>query len=306
MTHTHDLCGSHVLCAIGLLAGGCASASAPAQLEPEPHTTSSDSPRTSVEAPRAEEPPDEAVTPSGPTAIGSAAEEGAPPRCEDSARVERAVSLALERVRTEGVEAALLADCDPASARCGAASVDPFEPRARCVVEVLLGDGRHEVRITPSARTGAPVEIEVWVDARARETGFVDVASTRWALSADARVLVRGVPRTTSHTHGGDPAHIGWATYRITHRGTRALPIRLVRVEWIDTDRVEDVSPGASLSVVSLPPGASTEVEVSFTAQPAYATYHGHFETRAVFEIGDETLDATVEHHVIRREPLRE
>jgi hypothetical protein len=302
MTRTNDAQRRLGLSVVGLLVCGCASTGTPAQIEPEPPTTSTDSSRTSVESPRV--PPLESVAPSEPTVIGSGAEEGAPPSCEDTTRVQRAVTVALERARAEGVEAALIADCDPAAARCGGQRDDSMEPEARCAVQLQVGDGRHEVRITPAARTGAPIDLEVWVDAQAREAGFFHVAATQWAVSTVRRVFVRGVPRTRSHTHGGDPAQIGHASFLVTHRGDRALPIRLVRVEWLDTGRVVDVSQGASLSTESLPPGTSTELEVSFSAQPAYAAFHERFATRVVFEVGGETLTAPVEQHVIRREPL--
>lgn len=142
------------------------------------------------------------------------------------------------------------------------------------------------------------------MDARARETGFAHVPATRWAVSTDRSVFVRGVPQTRSHTHGGEPAQIASALYVITHRGDRALPIRLLRVEWIDTGRITDVTQDASLSLASLPPGTSTEVEVGFSSQPAYATYGERFETRVVFDIGGEILTAPVQHHVIRRDPI--
>ena len=230
-----------------------------------------------------------------------------PASCGDTLRVRRASQISLEAARAAGVLPAHLADCDIATAHCGERRWDQAvgEPPDRCAIEVSIASERYEVRIAPAARDGAPIGIEAWIGEEATgQPGRLDVTVTRWAVSSDGLVLVRGVPRQVSHTHGGEPAHIGYASYRVTSRSGTALPVRVTRAEWLDTGNERDVT-AEPLTISTLAPNATTELEVGFASQSAYATWSERFATRITFDVGGRTLVATVEHHVFRRDPIR-
>lgn len=259
-------------------------------------------------------------------ADGEGAPEAEPPAdCADAARARRAVAVALGAATAAGVRATLLDGCAFDADRChetgDEASADAGQPNdgARCVVDVDTMGGYFAIRVQPRAQSDAPRFVEVNVDAGAREALRTWVSASAWAVGRRSDVVVGGVDGRASHTHGGEPAHIGRAVFEVWNRGARPVSVSVARLAWLTAASCDGplsmrarpavagltIEDGTTQTArVTIAPGRAT-LTVWFAVQPAYYAYCDRFAARATFDVGGEAITSTAEQIVMRREPLR-
>jgi hypothetical protein len=220
-----------------------------------------------------------------------------------------AAHTALATAIAKHVDASVLADCQPEQIICETER-RPLERTQSCQMFAYQGNERWEIVILPRPTTGAPTQIEVWVDQAGSEAGRVDISGS--TLAVVEGVIIEG--------HGA-PARIGGATFMVENRRDQAVDLKLTGTRWLvdhscELPRTEQARPkpaGLALEdglvdgkmTVTIPAGASTTVSLGHAVQDAYMAYCDRFATAASFEIGGDTVEVIAEHHVIRREPLR-
>jgi hypothetical protein len=235
---------------------------------------------------------------------------------------ERAIAAARTAVETaiaKGVDASVLADCEPEQIVCEAER-HPLERGPSCVLVGYGSDDRWEIVIIPSPATGAPTRIEVWVDAAGHNSGRVNISGSTFGVLDG--VTIEGHGEYASHTHGGAPARIGGATFTVENRRPTAIDLKLTGTRWLvdhscELPRTERAKPkpaglarGEDLvdgqMIVTIPAGAIETVSIGHQVQDAYMAYCDRFATAASFVIDRQAIEVIAEHHVIRREPLRD
>ncbi len=232
-----------------------------------------------------------------------------PPPCTPE-RARRAATLALAAAKAEGhVPPEFERECDVAKARCGTLPLDDTMPPTTCTITL------HEtlLRFERAAGTDAIRYLDAWVD----DTVVFAQRPEIHATSA-SRVVVDGKPVVIAgeadhrrHEHGGEAAKIGHATFTVDNGLGRPLSLTVSKVEFL-TDHscalpwdVRAEPKVFEIDPAEVGPGRS-EVTVSFAAQGAYQAHCDRFATRVTFRVDGKKTPVTVEHEVIRFEPLRE
>lgn len=220
--------------------------------------------------------------------------------CADLARVRAAVRRAFTALGevTPAANAAL-GDCArPSAVTCG---TTPAPIRTACTTELLPEEWGFRVTVTPRAADGAPLEMRVNVDTRDDTAHQPVVSGNRWAVGRGVAIV--GVTTHRRHTHGGEAARIGWATFRVWNDSGAALPLGMLDGVFINDSLERPLAPLHS-QVTSLPPGES-ELEVGFPVQEAYQSWNDHFAARLRLRVGSQVLTPQAEFAVMRVEPLR-
>lgn len=181
--------------------------------------------------------------------------------------------------------------------------------------------GFFQIRVRPRALAGAPRWIDASLDATAADppSRFYVGAST-WATGRNPWLVIGGVDEHISHTHGGEPAHIGHAALSIRNGSGTPLRVTAQRVEWLTSGSCEvpsevraqpelagltlEGSDGRAPEVI-VAPRTSAKVTVWFAPQPAYYSYCDRFTARVTLDVGGEPLVAVAEWEVSRRDPMR-
>ena len=233
----------------------------------------------------------------------------APPPCTPE-RARRAATLTLAAAKAEGaVPPPFERECDLSKARCGTLPLEDTMPPSTCTVTL------HEtlLRFERPAGTDAIRFLDAWVDDTIVFAQRPELrATSASAFLVDGKpIVLAGHTDHASHEHGGEAAKIGDATFAADNPLPHPVPLKVTKVEFL-TDhscalpwdvrakpKVVDFDPKA------LPPGRS-EVTVSFAAQGAYQAHCDRFATRVTFDVDGHRAPVTVEHEVMRFEPLRE
>ncbi len=224
------------------------------------------------------------------------------------ARAQRAARLTLLDEKQAGVSDAVLRACDPMTAGCGTLPLPEDLPPRKCTLTLH----ENHFRIRPAPGPGVPAQITAWLD---HDLVFARRAEVTHSTGAELffgkdRVVLEGITQRHMHEHGGKAATIGSMQIRV-HNGTN----RTVKVKALGAAFLSDGSCGVpkesgppvavtGLEPTALPPGAS-ELQVRFSASPAYQVHCDMFASRAKLQIEGTTVEVTSEHEVTRIEPLR-
>ena len=235
------------------------------------------------------------------------------------ARAIAAARTAVAAAIGQGVDESLLADCEPEQIVCEAER-RPLERGRSCVLVGYGSNDRWEIVGIPRPATGAPTRFEVWVDSTGQEPGRVNISGSTFGV-VDG-VVIEGHGEYASHTHGGAPAWIGGATFTVENHRATAIDLKLTGTRWLvdrscelpRTERArpkpaglargEDLVDGKAMTV-TIPAGAIETVSLGHQVQEAYMVHCDRFATAARFVIDGRTIEVIAEHHVVRREPLR-
>jgi hypothetical protein len=194
----------------------------------------------------------------------------AAPACD--ARAVAAARAAVEAAIGSGVDANLLADCEPEQIVCEAER-RPLERGRSCVLVVVDGvtiEGHGEY--ASHTHGGAPARIggATFIVENHRATAIdLKLTGTRWLVDHSCEL-----PRTER----AKPKPAGLA-------------------------RGEDLVDGEM--TVTIPAGAIETVSLGHQVQDAYMAHCDRFATAARFVIDGQAIEVIAEHHVVRREPLR-
>jgi hypothetical protein len=295
----------------------CASAEAPAPAvaapkeSPEPAEPEEASPEPVAAPPTSPEP----AEPTEPEVVPPTPD-ASTPVCGDTtvAAVRTALATAVEN----GVNARHLADCRPEDVACKPERA-PIEATDACQLVAHPAEARWEIVIVPQPATGAPTDLEIWVDTAGKEPGNVRIDGSTWGVASGVRIQGRGVH--TSHTHGGAPAHIGGASFEVTNRRDTAVELELLGTRWLTAFscelprevRARPKPAGIAIEpdlidgkmAVRIPAKTTKTVELGHESQDAYMAWCDRFATAATFEIDGKRVEVIAEHRVVRREPLR-
>jgi len=220
-----------------------------------------------------------------------------PDHCADPARVTAALRRAYRALgEADAAARGALHDCASVVA-CGSV---PAPTRTACTTQLMPEEWGFRVTVVPRAASGAPAELQVNIDTENDTAHQPVVSGNRWALGR--QVAIVGVTGHRLHTHGGDPARIAWARFRVWNDSGAALPLEVLDGVFI-SDARETALPSVSSEVTSLPPGES-ELEVSFTAQDAYQSWNNHFTARFRMRVGRQVLTPRAEFAVTRVNPV--
>jgi hypothetical protein len=236
----------------------------------------------------------------------------------------RAVEITLAHAVRQGIPRAVLAGCAFDPAHCGPPNTGlerPANDGAWCIVEIHSMSDFFQIKVWPRAVDGAPRWIDAAVDANATDPpGRFYVGASTWALGRRQHIIAAGVDGRTSHTHGGDSAHVDETSIYVRNDTTTPLRVRARRLEWMTSGSCEVPTEvrarphvtGISLEdsytpvpEVAIAPGTAVTIRVSFDPQPAYYTYCDRFAARVTLDVGGESLAPIVETQVSRREPSR-
>jgi hypothetical protein len=142
------------------------------------------------------------------------------------------------------------------------------------------------------------------------------------AIAAPGTWVITGLESHAHHTHGGAPAQLGHARFRVQYDGEVPVVMTVRRIEYVtgrDCDAPpaevsatpafgglfpEDGSRTESVRALPVSPG-TLEVTVGFEWVEAYYVHCDRFAFRVTFDVGGLPLVATAETQVIREEPLR-
>jgi hypothetical protein len=134
-------------------------------------------------------------------------------------------------------------------------------------------------------------------------------------------LTVTGLDGHARHTHGGPPARLGHARFRVTRTGLGRGRLTVQRIEFLTghsceappaevsgTPRFGGLLPedgSLAESVLSLGVGPGTvDVMVGFEAVEAYYSWCDRFAFRVTFDADGEPLTVVAETQVTRVEPL--
>jgi len=231
------------------------------------------------------------------------------PRDCDSQKAQRAARLVFDAVQAlPGLGSDFLAGCDIAKARCGTLPLEDAPPPPVCTVTL------HEnlLRVDRPAGDDALRGVSSWLDREivAARQAEVDRTSASRVQVGDHTVILEGTTSHHRHMHGGAAAGIGFMSVQVYNPTGRALNYSVHGVEWL-----VDHSCGLPTEVVrrptveeatprTLPPGES-ELEISFDEQGAYMAHCDRFASRVSLRVEGKPTTVTVEHEVVRYEPLR-
>ena len=227
------------------------------------------------------------------------------PSCE-AAETSRAIRIAMAAALAEGVVPSAVEGC-PTDIRCGGAELD-IAQSASCRVRVSTFRSVYLVDLRPSAREGHPGSVEVWVDRDAVHSGNLFVRDGRWSASADGEVAVIGLTQHAIHTHGGDPARISSASFRVFNRGERDRLLRIRSVHWYASHGDPQPVAGGSWrsgSTILAPARSDLENTVTFEAHQAYQASGERFAVELELELDGELLRPKAEVRVTRVDPVR-
>lgn len=215
--------------------------------------------------------------------------------CADAAAREATVVAAFRALRAADPSAdrALLGCAE--HVRCGPGTDETLEA---CTTELTREAWGFYVRVVPRAADGAPVEMRVAVVDEGHAAQGAVVSGSRWAVSRGVAIV--GITDEVLHTHGGAPARIGWARFRVRNDTGVALPVRALGGRFVTNERTTRLSV-VSVSVRRIPPGTS-EFDVGFTAQDAYQIWNDTFSVVVRLRVGDRTLSPSAAFQVTRVE----
>ena len=281
--------------------------------EPEPQPPSTPAPA------RATSSLEESPSTPAPARATSSSEAVAPQReagCEAAGVT--AARTALEVAAERGVDGDMLDDCRPEKVACDSER-GAIERGESCQIAAFRNDARWNVVVLPRPATGAPLELEVWVDEDGYEPGNVRITGSTWGVLEGVQINGRG--KRTSHTHGGDPAWIGEASFVVDNRRDEPLDLFLVATRWLvdascEVPYRERAQPrpagieneqGLIDGTMTITIAAQTvqTIRIGHEVQPAYMASCDRFATAAVFELDGEAVEVIAEHRVTRRQPLR-
>jgi hypothetical protein len=232
-----------------------------------------------------------------------ARETEAQPAC-DAASVTRALRIAYGRAIQEGIAADAMRGC-PTTAACEGAALSGTA--SDCEVHVGLYHDVYIVTIAPAARDLAPGRIEAWIDGGATMSGNFFVNGGRWAATSDATIAVIGEPQHALHTHGGEGAHIGGATFHVTNRGDVARTLTLRGATWLAHGREEPLAnpqlEGGAHEIEVAAHGVR-DLTVSFPPQEAYQASGDRFAVQVELEVDGSVLRPQADISVTRVTPL--
>ncbi len=158
------------------------------------------------------------------------------------------------------------------------------------------------------------------------EPGDARGSASTSAKSPDGAILVTGRDGHARHAHGGPPARLGEAHFRVTNQSDRPRTLRPTKIEALRSDgcdvpsevtarpKLTDVAtegyhdPAApSREDLEIPPRAEIDLVVSFSPPvDAYMAWCQRFAFRVTFDLdGGGRLTAVAETHVARFEPRR-
>lgn len=224
--------------------------------------------------------------------------ETTPDPCADPARVAAGMRRAF-RALSEYNDTArtALRNCARVVA-CGSA---PAPTRTACTTQLTPEEWGFHVTVLPRAANGAPREMRANVNTTDDTAHQVVVSGNRWGVGR--RVAIVGETQHRRHTHGGEPARLGWARFHVWNDSGAALPLEVLDGVFL-RDAREVPLPSVASETTSLPPGES-ELEVGFTTQEAYQSWNNHFAARFRLRVGREVLTPQAEFAVMRVERWR-
>ncbi len=236
--------------------------------------------------------------------------------CSDAAIA--AARRALKTAETKGVKAAHIADCRPEAATCPFEQV-PIEGASACQIQVFGDLSDRRVVIVPRPATGAPTQMEIWIDEPGGLAGRVRISGSTWGVVDGVTIKGRGEYR--SHLHGGPPASIGGATFEVENLREQAIRLTLKGTRWLraydcELPRQEKARPKPAglafadetidgVMTVVIPARSRRTVAIGHAVQEAYMVSCDRFATAARFSVEGESVEVIGEHRVIRRTPLR-
>jgi hypothetical protein len=175
-----------------------------------------------------------------------------------------------------------------------------------------------------TARDTAPEAPTAPAPSASASTPAAAGSASTTASSADGEVAIQGLDGYARHTHGGAPARLGWARFRVENRGRKPRAIRAEAVDYLHGHSCE-VAPAEvraspkptgllaedgvqkeSAPSITLAPGAALEIIVGFApAVDAYYVFCDRFAFRVRFGVDGAPLAVVAETHVARVEPPR-
>jgi hypothetical protein len=242
------------------------------------------------------------------------------PTCRSAKAVKlRAARQILAGAALAGVPAATLAACDARRVRCADKPL-PASDGKRCRITARPQSGWWDVQVEPVSAPGAPRELAGTIDPLGiAGPAQVKVAGSTWGVSGGATVRIVGLESRRSHTHGGKPAMVGSARFRVYNHSKSPQPVRAVSGQWLRSGQCEPpAGKGKKLNIKSLttagptgdkrramvPPGES-ELEVWFSPHRAYQGWCDRFAAEVHFDVAGRRVSARAEWLISRRNPLR-
>lgn len=227
----------------------------------------------------------------------------------------RAIATAIQK----GVDAGVFADCHPEQIVCESER-RPLVRSHSCQLFAYSAEQRWEIIIIPKPGTGVPTQLEIWFDESGTEAGRVDISGSTFGVLDG--VLLEGHGEYASHTHGGEPARIGGASFTVENQRDQPIELELTGTRWLTAHScelprderarpkpaglaLEDGLVDGSTMKATIPAHTTTSVSIGHPMQAAYMAYCDRFATAATFEIDGQAIEVIAEHHVVRREPLR-
>lgn len=175
--------------------------------------------------------------------------------------------------------------------------------------------------VAPAAATAPSAAPAATPASTVTATGWIS-ASTR-AVTRDGELSISGNDGHAIHTHGGDAAPLGRATFTVKNDSARVRTVTAKQVEFLtghdckqpptkvrSRPKLERVVPESdhderppSLSF-AVPAKSEVKLRVSFESVQAYTTHCDRFAFRVSFDVdGKETVAAVAEIKVEREEP---
>lgn len=217
--------------------------------------------------------------------------------CADQPRVRAAVRRALTALAQDDPTAeAALGGCARAVA-CGA---PPTPTRTACTMHLAPEEWGFVITVVPRPANRAPAVLSVNVNSADDTAHQVRVSGNRWAVGRGVAIVGQSLHRR--HTHGGAPARLAWANFRVWNDTGAALPLEMVDGVFLNNTLERPLHPVTS-ELTSLPPG-ETELEVGFPVQEAYQSWNNHFSARIRMRVGGQPLTPQAEFVVTRVTPL--
>lgn len=217
--------------------------------------------------------------------------------CADQPRVRAAVRRALRALaQNDPTAEAALGGC----ARAVSCGVEPTPTRTACTLHLAPEEWGFRVTVTPRPANGTPFDMHVNVNSADDTAHQARVSGNRWAVGRGVAIVGETLHRR--HTHGGAPARLAWANFRVWNDTGAALPLEMVDGVFMNNTLERPLRPVTS-QLTSLPPG-ETELEVGFPTQEAYQSWNNHFSARIRMRVGGRLLAPQAEFAVTRVTPL--
>ncbi|MCA9537100.1 MAG: hypothetical protein KC593_25635 [Myxococcales bacterium] len=210
-------------------------------------------------------------------------------------RVALGTQLGLAALRVD--HAAALAGCGPSTCGVRVTAVD----RSRCQIELMPEPWGFRVRVLPRADSGSPAELQLNVSVDDGGVHQRVVSENVWAVAGPVAIV--GVTERRRHTHGGEPARIGWARFRAWNDSGAPLPLALQSGAFLHNGHATPLT-DARVEPAMLPPGES-ELEVRFAPRDAYQSWNDRFSVRVRLRAGTQELVPQAQWSITRVTPLR-